>query len=312
MPRGRRRGRPVDGILLLDKPQGDTSNRALQRVKRLYGAAKAGHTGSLDPLATGLLPICFGEATKLSTWLLDADKRYLVEGCWGARTDSGDAEGEVVERSDVPLDAGRLSAVLAEFTGEIMQVPPMHSAVKHQGRRLYELARQGIEVERAPRAIRIHAISLVRVDPDQGRFVLDVRCSKGTYVRTLVEDIAAAAGGLAHVSALRRTGIGPYDEDRMVPMARVEQAAAEGQSALDALLLPIETVFGNWPKVVVDAGRAFYLSRGQSVRVAGAPEQGEVAVFDAGGRVLGVGCIDEDGMVAPRRWLVRAAAPARS
>ncbi len=305
MQRRKRKGRPVHGILLLDKPMGDSSNGALQQVKRIFDAAKAGHTGSLDPLATGLLPVCFGEATKLSTYLLDADKRYVVEGVWGQRTASGDAESEVIERSDAPFNAEAIEAVLPRFTGAVMQVPPMHSAVKHQGKRLYELARKGVEVEREAREIQVRRIELLSVDAAEKRFVLDVTCSKGTYVRTLVEDIAVAAGSLAYVSRLRRTGIGPYSESQMVSARQIEDAAEAGHAALDALLLPLETVFDDWPKVAVDESRSFYLSRGQAVRVAGAPDSGRVAVTDARGVILGIGEIDEYGLVAPRRWMKR-------
>lgn len=305
MQRRRRKGRPVHGILLLDKPLGASSNAALQQVKRLFDAAKAGHTGSLDPLATGLLPVCFGEATKLSTYLLDADKRYWVEGVWGERTASGDAESEVVERVDVPLTAERIEAVLPDFRGTVSQIPPMHSAVKHQGKRLYELARKGVEVEREAREIQVRELSLLAVDAETRRFVLDVRCSKGTYVRTLVEDIAAAAGSLAYVSQLRRTGIGPYEESQMVGIEAIGVAVEQGPEALDSLLLPLESVFTDWPRATVDESRSFYLSRGQAVRVAGAPESGRVAIVDAAGKVLGIGEIDDDGLVAPKRWMQR-------
>lgn len=305
MQRRKRKGRPVHGILLLDKPLGASSNAALQQVKRLFDAAKAGHTGSLDPLATGLLPVCFGEATKLSTYLLDADKRYWVEGVWGERTASGDAEAEVVETDDTPLTAERIEAVLPQFTGAVSQVPPMHSAVKHQGKRLYELARKGVEVEREAREIQVRELKLLAADADTRRFVLDVRCSKGTYVRTLVEDIAAAAGSMAYVSQLRRTGIGPYEESQMVGVEAIGVAVEQGHEALDAMLLPLESVFTDWPRAVVDESRAFYLSRGQAVRVVGAPADGRVAIVNAAGSVLGIGEIDDDGLVAPRRWMQR-------
>ncbi|MCG8011081.1 MAG: tRNA pseudouridine(55) synthase TruB, partial [Candidatus Thiodiazotropha weberae] len=204
MGRRRNRGRNINGVLLLDKPQGMTSNKALQEVKFLYKAAKAGHTGSLDPLATGLLPICFGEATKLSAFLLDADKRYLVKVKLGETTTTADAEGDVVETSDpsgVTEDA--LRETMAEFLGEQQQLPPMYSAIKHNGERLYKLARQGIEVEREPRTIHIHGIDLLSFDLPE--FEMDVRCSKGTYVRTLAEDIGKRLGCGAYVSGLRRT-----------------------------------------------------------------------------------------------------------
>src|SRR5690606_13644483 len=237
MPRIQRR--PVDGILLLDKPAGLSSNAALQKVRYLLRAKKGGHTGSLDPLATGMLPICFGEATKVSGFLLDADKHYRVTCRLGVRTDSADADGAVVETAPVPaLDAGRVNEVLARFHGDIQQVPPMYSALKYQGRRLYELARAGESVERAARTVTLHALVLDGMTADS--LTLDVRCSKGTYVRTLVEDVAAALGTLAHVVALRRLGVGPYEGQAMVTLAELEARRAQaGNDALDALLLPV-------------------------------------------------------------------------
>lgn len=301
MARRKPRGRPVNGVLLLDKPHGASSNEALQHVKRLYGAAKAGHTGSLDPLATGMLPICFGEATKLSAFLLDADKMYRVEGYWGEKTSTGDGEGEVIERCMDALDVEQLTAKLEQFRGNQQQIPPMYSAVKHDGKRLYELAREGVEVERKARDIRIDHLELVGVE---GRhFTLDVRCSKGTYIRTLVEDIAEAAGGYAHVSALRRLEVGAFRADGMVQARQLEEAAERGREVLDALLIPMTEVFKAWPQVQVDASRAFYLSRGQAVRVAEAPCRGLVAVNGVDGEFLGVGVINDDGLVQPKRWI---------
>ncbi|MGH8431877.1 MAG: tRNA pseudouridine(55) synthase TruB, partial [Solimonas sp.] len=202
--------RAVNGILLFDKPRGFSSNDALQRVKRLFRAEKAGHTGNLDPLATGLLPICFGQATKLCGHLLDSDKRYLARVKPGEKTTTGDTEGEVIQRSDAGLlSREALEAVLPAFTGTIRQVPPMYSALKHQGQRLYELAREGVEVERQPREVAIHELRLTAFEP--GGFELDVRCSKGTYIRTLAEDLAAALGQCAHLVALRRTEVAPFE-----------------------------------------------------------------------------------------------------
>jgi tRNA pseudouridine55 synthase len=218
---GRRRstGRKVNGILLLDKPLGITSNDALQRVKHLFRARKAGHTGSLDPLATGLLPICLGEATKISAFLLDADKRYRVKVKLGVTTTTADAEGEVLEEKPITgVDQARIEAALESFRGEIDQLPPMYSAIKHKGERLYNLARQGIEVEREPRRITIH--SLVLLDWQAPEFSLDVHCSKGTYVRTLAEDIGNVLGCGAHVTALHRSGVGPFGDAQMVSMGR--------------------------------------------------------------------------------------------
>lgn len=293
--------RDVNGILLLDKPVGASSNKVLQRARGLYRAAKAGHTGSLDPLATGMLPICFGPCTKLSHYLLDADKHYSVTAALGVRTASGDAEGEAVERSDARPDAVELQRAAASFRGEIEQIPPMYSAVHHQGRRLYEIARDGGEVERKPRRITIHELAVDGVEADS--FRLRVRCSKGTYVRTLVEDIAREAGALAHVTALHRDWLAPFDPERMVDIVAVEAAAEQGETALDALLLPPSSALQDWPAVTLDAARAFYLSRGEAVRVAAAPSAGRVAVYGPDDGLLALGEINADGMVAPRRMM---------
>jgi tRNA pseudouridine55 synthase len=293
--------RDVTGILLLDKPAGRSSNSALQEVRRIYSAAKAGHTGSLDPLATGMLPICFGSATRLSGLLLDSDKRYRVEARIGTRTDTGDADGAEIESNDVRPDAETWRRAAAELVGEIRQIPPMYSAVHHQGRRLYELARQGIEVEREARVVHIRSLDVLDVS-DQ-HFVLDVRCSKGTYVRVLVEDLAARVGALAHVSVLRRSSVSPFEDDAMVSMDAVLDAAEHGPEALDALLLPSARALSGWPVVTLDAARTFYMSRGQAVRVADAPVSGRVAVFGPGDALVAVAEVDEDGLVAPRKWL---------
>ena len=299
-------GRNVTGILLLDKPIGLTSNDALQRVKRIYRAAKAGHTGSLDPLATGLLPVCLGAATKFSAYLLDADKRYRVRVQLGVTTSTADAEGEVLERRPVAgVDPQRIEAVLAGFRGEIDQLPPMYSAVKHGGERLYKLARQGLEVERQPRRIQIFSLDLIGIDLPE--IELDVHCSKGTYVRTLAEDIGRELGCGGHVCALRRTGVGPYEEatvdfvtlDQLRDLADQEGAAPR----LDALLLPLESALGHWPAVRLSADAAFYLQQGQAVLVPQAPTQGLVRLYDVSQRFLGVGEILDDGKVQPKRLI---------
>lgn len=307
MPRGKRKGRSIDGVLLLDKDPSLSSNQALQRVKRLYGAAKAGHTGSLDPLATGMLPICLGEATKVSGFLLDADKHYRVTCRLGERTATGDAEGEVVETAPVPsLDAGRVRDVLAKFTGSIEQVPPMYSALKHEGRRLYALARAGEEVERPPRTVRIFELALQDLQPRE--FTLDVRCSKGTYVRTLVEDIAVALGTVGHVVALRRLGVGPYEKRPMHTLAELEaRRDAGGHAALDELLLPVDSAVADWPVVRLDDDMSFYVRRGQPVLVPRAPTEGHVRLYTEAGRFLGIGEVADDGRIAPKRLLAGAA-----
>ena len=295
--------RRVNGILLLNKPAGLTSNAALQAVKKLYCARKAGHTGSLDPLATGLLPICFGEATKISGFLLDADKHYIVTCRFGERTTTGDAEGELVEQRPTDgLNEKQLNKALAAFTGDIEQVPPMYSALKHKGERLYQLARKGVEVERAPRELTIHVIELL--DFTAPAATIRVHCSKGTYVRTLVEDIGEMLGCGAHVTALRRTGVGPFDDAGMLGMADLESTAAKGgHYALDQLLLPIESGLAQWPGVNLSGDTAFYLRQGQPVMVPQAPTEGWVRLYEGETCFLGMGEILDDGRVAPRRLM---------
>lgn len=295
--------RDVHGVLLLDKSPGLTSNRALQAVKRLFRARKAGHTGSLDPLASGLLPVCFGEATKISSFLLEADKLYAVSCRLGVRTATGDAEGEVVELRPVPpLTAAGIERALAGLRGEINQIPPMYSALHHRGQRLYDLAREGIEVPRAPRRVIIHELGLRSWTADT--LCLQVRCSKGTYIRTLVEDLAAALGTVAHVSALRRLAVGAYGiEIAMHTLAALEECAARDPQALDRLLLAPDSALRDWPAVHPSGGHAaWYFSRGQAVRMADSPAAGWVRVYD-GERFLGLGEVLADGRVAPRRLL---------
>jgi len=302
MGRRRVRGRPVDGILLLDKPRGITSNDALQQVKRLYFAQKAGHTGSLDPLADGLLPVCLGNATKLSAFLLDADKRYWVRVRLGEKTTTQDAEGEVVEtRPAGHITEADVRAVLPRFLGEIEQLPPMYSAVKHEGQRLYKLAREGKEVERTPRRITIHHLALTAFESPE--FEMEVHCSKGTYVRTLAEDMGEALGCGAHVVGLRRTGVGPYSADDMITLDRLKAMHAEDRKSLDRLLLPIDSALGNWPAVNLNEDAAYYLKMGQPVLVPKSPTAGWVRLYDADQRFIGVGEVEEDGRIAPRRLM---------
>ena len=302
MARRRKRGRPVNGILLLDKPEGITSNKALQSVKNMYFAQKAGHTGSLDPLATGMLPICFGEATKISAFLLDADKRYQLSCKLGVVTNTGDAEGEVISQQVVPeLNTEMLEAVLNRFKGEIEQVPPMFSALKHEGERLYNLARQGIEVERKPRAVSIYELELVSCEGDILK--LDVSCSKGTYVRTLVEDIGENLGCGAHVTELRRLTVGSFqDPSQMVTVKQLETLRANDRDALDDLLLPMDAALMHWPDVQLNADMSYYLLQGQPVQVPKAPTEGWLRIYNAEKQqFLGVGQIADDGKVAPKR-----------
>jgi len=294
--------RDVSGFVLLDKPVGMTSNAALQRVKRLYSARKAGHTGSLDPLANGLLPLCFGNATKVSAFLLEADKRYRVTIKLGIKTSTGDAEGGVISRRAVPdIDPETLQAVLRHHTGAIEQIPPMHSAIKHQGQPLYRLARKGIQVERRARPVIIHELRLLDSDGDELR--VEVACSKGTYIRTLAEDIGEALGVGAHVTDLCRTATGPFHGEHMVSLMELEAAAAEGFAALDCFLLPVEAALVQWPEVCLSEDLAFFMRRGQAVFVPRAPAQGWVRLRTADQRFLGVGRVLDDGRVAPKRLL---------
>lgn len=302
-----RPGRPVDGILLLDKPQGFSSNDALQEVKRLFGAAKAGHTGSLDPLATGVLPLCFGEATKFSQFLLNSDKGYWAEIKLGVRTDSGDADGEVVETREVPaLTEADIDAALEAFRGDFEQIPSMFSAIKHQGKPLYKLARQGVEVEREPRPVTVHENRILEFEGD--RLVLQILCSKGTYVRTIAEDLGEALGCGAHVTGLRRTSVGPFVIDDARTVEDLEAVRSEGgHAALDSLLLPVERAVQHWPEVHLTDLSAYYLSKGQPVIVPRAPTEGWVRIHedvDGGSRFLGVGEVLDDGRIAPRRLVV--------
>lgn len=294
-------------MLLLDKSQGITSNGALQEVKHLFEAAKAGHTGSLDPLATGALPLCFGEATKFSQFLLDANKRYLAKLKLGISTDSGDADGEVIARNDVVgVDADSVRSLLKDFLGEIEQVPSMFSAIKHQGQPLYKLARQGIEVERKPRKVTFYKLELVEFKDDE--FVLDIFCSKGTYIRSLAEDLGKRLGCGAHICELRRLTAGPYDVEDAYTLARLREIKEEeGLEALEKCLLPVSSAVQDWPAVTLPETTAYYLKQGQAIQIAGAPTEGWVRLFAQEGDnkkgFIGVGEIQDDGKVAPRRLL---------
>ena len=300
----RQKGRAVDGVLLLDKPIGLTSNQALQKVKRLFDARKAGHTGSLDPLASGLLPICLGQATKVSGFLLDASKRYQVTARLGQRTDTGDADGRVIEELTVPLlDDDAVKRVLAQFEGPQKQVPPMYSAIKYQGQRLYKLARKGVEVKREARDIEIYGLELLNQEADV--LQLDVACSKGTYIRTLIEDIARALGTVAHVIVLRRLGVGPYAEGRLYRLEELEALAGQGMGRLDDILLPVDSALEHWPSVELGADSAYYLMQGQAVMAPGAPSSGKVRLYDKGHGFLGIGEVKLDGRVVPTRLFPR-------
>lgn len=302
MARRRNKGRSISGILLLDKPVGITSNLALQKVKRLFDANKAGHTGNLDPMASGLLPICLGEATKVSGYLLDSDKTYLGTIKLGERTNTADAEGEVIETRPVEnVDEARVREVLSHFIGEQEQVPPMHSAIKQDGQPLYKLAHQGLEVERKARKITIFSINLLRFADNE--IDIEVHCSKGTYIRTLAEDIGEMLGCGGHLSALRRTQSGPFHMEQMVTLPELDALAEQGTDALDKLLQPIETALTDWPEVSLTQHTAYYLRQGQAVQVPQAPASGWVKIFADDQQFLGIGQILSDGRVAPKRLI---------
>jgi tRNA pseudouridine55 synthase len=274
----------VHGILLLDKPLGLSSSSAVQRVRRAFGRIKAGHTGSLDPLATGMLPICLGEATKVAGYLLEGDKEYEFTARFGARRTTGDLEGEIVEELPVPADLSAvLTAALPAFHGPISQVPPMYSALKRDGQPLYKLARQGIEVEREARSVVIHSLQLHSVSGDEARF--SVRCSKGTYVRTLAEDLARAVGSCAHLTALRRTTVAPFPGTGMVTLEALEAAGPESVT-----LLAPDAALAHLSAVELDVERTARLRMGQTVGCPGtSPEPGMVRVYAPDGQFLGVG-----------------------
>jgi tRNA pseudouridine55 synthase len=298
-------GRPVagvlDGVVLLDKPVGLSSNVALQKVRRLYGRCKAGHTGSLDPLASGLLPICLGQATRFSGYLLDAAKGYRVSGRLGERTSTGDAEGEIVERCGWEhVDREAFATALEAHRGRIAQVPPMYSALKQDGERLYRKARRGEIVERPAREIEIYGLELDDWSPPA--FSLDVRCSKGTYVRTLVEDVARAAGSCAHVTALRRYATGPYGEEGMHTLVELEALAEQGPECLAAVVLPADTALEALPAMTLAAADAARLTQGQLVELPAGGGEGLVRIYAQDG-FLGVGERTTDGQLRAKRLM---------
>lgn len=306
MARHRRhsRGRPVNGVIVLDKLKGPSSNEALQSVKRLFSAAKGGHTGSLDPLATGVLPLCFGEATKFTQFLLTSDKRYWTKIKLGIRTASGDADGEVLEeRPVIGITQSDVEQVLERFRGELEQVPSMYSAIKHHGQPLYKLARQGLEVERKPRRIVIYENRLVAWGGEE--FDIEIYCSKGTYVRTIAEEIGELLGCGAHVTELRRLQAGPFTVDDAVTIDELRSAHDDsGLPGVDAYLLPVESTVRDWPEVRLTDLTAYYIRQGQPVIVPHAPSTGWVRITELEGseeRFIGVGEVLDDGRIAPRR-----------
>ena len=303
MSRPRKRGRDIDGVFLLDKPQGMSSNDIMQKVKRVFQANKAGHTGALDPLATGMLPICLGEATKFSQFLLDADKRYVVTAKLGERTDTSDAEGQVVETRPVNVETSQILTALEQFRGDILQVPTMFSALKHNGKPLYEYARAGITVEREARPITIFELNFIEY---QAPFLtLEVHCSKGTYIRTLVDDLGEVLGCGAHVTVLRRTAVADYPAEKMMTWDALQALAEQGD--LDQHLLPIDTAVSKLPALKLNAEQSKGIGFGQRVKFANeAKLRGQVRLFSDKNIFLGVTLIDDNNVIRPQRLITQS------
>ncbi|WP_305373465.1 tRNA pseudouridine(55) synthase TruB [Photobacterium leiognathi] len=304
----RRKGRPINGVILVDKPTGISSNDTLQKVKRIFFAQKAGHTGALDPLATGMLPICFGEATKFSQFLLDSDKRYRVIAKLGERTDTSDSDGEVVETREVKVDRGQLERCIAKFRGTTDQIPSMYSALKYKGRKLYEYAREGVEVPRESRKITVYSVDLLRFENNEVEMELHV--SKGTYIRTIVDDLGEMLGCGAHVIMLRRTGVSNFPYERMMTIeqlqAMLDDAKAndvEPGTVLDPLLLPTDTAVQDLPEVNILPAIAVHVLNGNPVQAGRVPVEGTLVRITVGQEreFIGVGVIDAKGMLAPKR-----------
>ncbi|MFC3394357.1 tRNA pseudouridine(55) synthase TruB [Brenneria rubrifaciens] len=310
MSRPRRRGRDVHGVLLLDKSQGMSSNDVLQKVKRIFNANKAGHTGALDPLATGMLPICLGEATKFSQYLLDSDKRYRVIARLGQRTDTSDADGNVIETRPVNFSQTELEQAITGFRGTTQQVPSMYSALKYQGRPLYEYARQGLVVPRQAREITVYELRFIRYEVDE--LELEIHCSKGTYIRTIVDDLGEKLGCGAHVIYLRRLQVSTYPTEKMVTLDQLNELLAQSQIdeqapalSLDPLLMPMDSPVMGFPEVNLNPVVAGYLKLGQAVNTPGISLNGMVRITEGEGhKFIGMGEIDDDGRVAPRRLVV--------
>ena len=313
----RRKGRPINGVLLLDKPYEMSSNHALQAVKRIYFAQKAGHTGALDPLATGMLPICLGEGTKFSQFLLDTDKTYQVVAKLGIRTTTSDADGEIVSEKAVNVSDEALNDALNSFRGTTKQVPSMYSALKYKGQPLYKYAREGIDVPREARDITVFNLQLLRFDKDNREVELEIHVSKGTYIRTIVDDLGELLGCGAHVADLRRLAVGEYPIDKMVTLEQLETLFEQAKTQelapselLDPLLLPMQSAVKGMPCVYVDAMSANFLRHGNPVQGYRAPAEGSVQVYigeneqDESAEFIGVGHINDDGLVAPKRIVV--------
>ena len=302
MPRRRRsKGLDIDGILLLDKPTGISSNRALQTCRRLLNANKAGHTGSLDPMASGLLPLCFGQATKTAGMFLDSDKSYEAVFQLGIKTDSGDADGRIVSRSNREISEPQVKECLEQYQGEIMQIPPMFSAIKQQGQPLYKLARKGIETERIPRKVKIYSLVVSEFTGNQLHVFLT--CSKGFYVRSLAIDLGDALGCGAHVISLRRTRVGPFELSQSVSLEQLE--ALDAGDIRRRRLIPADQALPHLPKIDLLEDTVHRFCQGQAVRVSNAPLSGLARLYAPGDRFLGLGKITAAGMVAPKRLFLQ-------
>lgn len=302
MGRRRKKGRDINGIIVLDKAQGVSSNGALQEVKRLFDANKAGHTGSLDPLATGVLPLCLGEATKVSQFLLDSDKKYRAGIKLGIRTDSGDSEGSVISSSDdFDVSEKDVKRALKAFEGEIDQIPPMHSALKVDGVPLYKMARRGEVIEREPRRVTIFDIRLTAYEGSE--IEIEVACSKGTYIRTIADDLGEMLGCGAHIISLRRLQAGTFTEQDCVNAEQLaELKENEGLESLDQYLIPMDEAIADLPEVILPSITASFIKNGQAVLVSHLPADGLVRIYEEE-QFIGIGCINDDGMVAPKRLI---------
>ncbi|MGK0408252.1 MAG: tRNA pseudouridine55 synthase [Shewanella psychromarinicola] len=306
----RPKGRFIDGIVLLDKDTGMSSNFALQRVKRLFNANKAGHTGALDPLATGMLPICLGEATKFSQHLLEADKRYLVTAKLGERTDTSDSDGEVVQTRPINITQELLDEKLAFFRGTTQQIPSMYSALKYQGQPLYKYAREGIEIPRESRPITVFELNFIKLEGDE--LTLDIHCSKGTYIRTIIDDLGEMLGCGAHVMMLRRTQVAEYPYEKMVTLAQLEALLEQAhrqdvapKTLMDPLLLPMDTAVANFAEINLPQAMLYYVMQGQAIQAAGLKpnELVRITIGDER-RFVGIGTMNDDGLLAPKRLIV--------
>ncbi|MBO1895877.1 tRNA pseudouridine(55) synthase TruB [Shewanella sp. BF02_Schw] len=306
----RPKGRFIDGIVLLDKDTGMSSNFALQRVKRFFNANKAGHTGALDPLATGMLPICLGEATKFSQHLLDSDKRYLVTAKLGQRTDTSDSDGEVVQTRPVNVTQALLDEKLAFFRGTTQQIPSMYSALKYQGQPLYKYAREGIEVPRESRPITVFELNFIKLEGDE--LTLDIHCSKGTYIRTIIDDLGEMLGCGAHVIILRRTQVAEYPYEKMVTLAQLEALLEQAhrqdvapQTLMDPLLLPMDTAVAKFAEINLPEAMLYYVMQGQAIQAAGLkPDELVRITIGDERRFVGMGIMNDDGLLAPKRLIV--------